>query len=97
MKTGLKEEVDIMTTWKGFKKEITAISPQDMVTIETLSHLIAVRVQRGITQKEFAAHISMSQPQLAKLERLDSMPSLRTLQRYANGLNLKIELTVVPA
>ncbi|WP_232365289.1 hypothetical protein [Lentilactobacillus fungorum] len=26
----------------------------------------------------------MSQPQLAKLERLDSIPSLHTLQRYAH-------------
>ncbi|GAA2971367.1 helix-turn-helix domain-containing protein [Lentilactobacillus parakefiri] len=86
-----------MTTWNDFKKDMSAISPQDMVTIETLSQLTATRIQRGITQKDFAAQINMSQPQLAKLERLDSMPSLHTLQRYANGLNLKIELTVVPA
>ncbi|GAF37219.1 helix-turn-helix domain-containing protein [Lentilactobacillus farraginis] len=86
-----------MTTWNDFKKDLTAISSQDMVTIETLSRLVAIRLKKGITQKELADQIGMSQPQLAKLERLDSMPSLRTLQRYANGLDLKIELKVVPA
>ena len=31
----------------------------------------------------------MKQPQLAKIERLDSMSSLTTLNRYVHGLGLK--------
>lgn len=37
----------------------------------------------------------MKQPQLAKIERLDSLPTLATLNRYARGLGKEIRLSIV--
>jgi len=37
----------------------------------------------------------MKQPQLAKIERLESVPSLTTLNRYAEGLGFEIRMQVI--
>lgn len=85
-----------MTTWDDVKKRQTAVSKEEMSIIDTLSYLQVQRMKRGITQSEFAKKIGMTQPQLAKIENLDSVPTLATLNRYAAGLGLQINLSVVP-
>ncbi|WP_461240391.1 helix-turn-helix domain-containing protein [Paucilactobacillus sp. N302-9] len=84
-----------MTTWKAIKDDITSVNKEEMVIIDTLSKLQAIRIQRGITQNEFAASIGMSQPQLAKIEKMTSIPSLATLNRYAQGLDMHLEISLV--
>jgi len=86
-----------MTTWQDFKKTIHSISKDDMTVIDTLSALQAERIRRGISQSELATRINMSPAQLASIERLDSTPTLATLNRYAHGLDLKIKVSVVSA
>lgn len=83
-----------MTTWREYRKTISNIPESELAAINTLSQLEATRISRGISQKEFAEMIGMKQPQLAKLERLDSVPTLATLERYAEGLGLKISLSI---
>lgn len=83
-----------MTTWRDSRKTITSIPESELAVINTLSQLEATRIHRGISQKDFAEMIGMKQPQLAKLERLDSIPTLATLERYAAGLGLKISLSI---
>jgi transcriptional regulator with XRE-family HTH domain len=85
-----------MANWKNFKKSITSISEDEMTIIDTLSYLQAERIRQGISQHELANRIGMKQPQLAKIERMESTPSLTTLNRYAHGLGLEIRMTVVP-
>jgi len=82
--------------WEDFKPTIKNISPQEMSIIDTLSTLQVERLRRGISQKEFADRIGMKQPQLAKIENLDSVPSLKTLDRYAAGLDLQITMNITP-
>lgn len=86
----------IMASWNEFKQEITSVSNDEMTVIDTLSYLQAERIKRGISQKEFAEKIGMKQPQLAKIEKLDSTPSLTTLNRYAHGLGMEIRMQLVP-
>ncbi|MFD1393364.1 helix-turn-helix domain-containing protein [Lacticaseibacillus jixianensis] len=83
-----------MTTWKDYKKTITAISPSEMSVIDTLAYLHSERIRQGISQRTLTTRIGMKQPQIARIEKLDSSPSLETLQRYASGLGLKVSLTV---
>lgn len=85
-----------MTTWKNFKKTITSIPKDELTIIDTLSYLQAERIKQGLTQRELAQRIGMKQPQLAKIERMESTPSLATLNRYANGLGLEIHMQIVP-
>ena len=49
-------------------------------------------MQKGIIGKK----IGMTQPQLAKIENLDSIPTLPTLNKYAAGLGLQIKLSISP-
>lgn len=85
-----------MATWNEFKQNLDPRAKDNMTIIETLAALHAERIKRGITQKDFANRIGMKQPQLAKIERLDSLPSLSTLNRYAKGLGLEIKISLEP-
>lgn len=86
-----------MTTWDNFKENIQAISTDEMTIIDTLSALQAERIRQGLSQKDLATRIGMPQPQLVKIERLDSTPTLTTLNRYAQGLGLEVKLAIVSA
>ena len=85
-----------MTTWNNFKKSIDSVSIEELTLIESLAYLQATRLEQGITQQELAKKIGMTQPQLAKIENLDSLPTLTTLNRYAKGLGLEAVLSFRP-
>lgn len=84
-----------MANWREFKQEMNAVIPGDeLEAIDAMSVLQAERIRQGLSQRDLAQKIGMKQPQLAKLERLDSSPTLSTLNRYAAGLGLKLKLMV---
>ena len=84
-----------MADFYDFKKQMDQVFPaEEMAVIDTLATLHAERLKQGLSQRALADRIGMKQPQLAKIERLDSVPSLATLNRYAAGLGLKLKLTV---
>jgi len=85
-----------MLTWHEYKQRLKSISTEDQLVMDTFNRLQAERLKRGISQKNFARTIKMQQSQLAKLEQLDSLPTLKTLNRYANGLGLQVTLSVTP-
>jgi len=85
-----------MTTWQDHKKTIKGLDPETKVIIETLAELMTERMKSGISQRDFAERIGMSQPQLAKIERLDSIPTLKTLTRYAAGLDYNLSFQLTP-
>lgn len=85
-----------MRTWKDIRENQTSIPKEELSLIDTLSFLQAQRIKQGISQTEFAERINMTQPQLAKIENLDSTPTLATLNKYAKGLGLEIKLSILP-
>lgn len=85
-----------MRTWKDIRENQTSIPKEELSLIDTLSFLQAQRIKQGISQTEFAGRINMTQPQLAKIENLDSRPTLATLNKYAKGLGLEIKLSILP-
>lgn len=82
-------ERNTMTTWNNFKKEINSIDQAKMKILDQLALLHAERIKEGISQAELAKRIGMPQSQLAKIENLDSVPSVKTLKQYARGLRSK--------
>lgn len=86
-----------MTTWAEYHKTITAIPQEELQAIDSLAYLHATQVKQGISQKELAERIGMKQAQLSKIEQLDSIPSLKTLDRYARGLGLVTTILFRPA
>ena len=59
--------------------------------------LAALRTERGMTQAQLAARLSVSQPHIAKLEagRAKNV-ELHTLCRWATALGAKLTVDVVP-
>lgn len=53
--------------------------------------LIKLRQQSGLTQKELADIMGVTQQAICKLERYDSDPKASTLRRYANALGALYE------
>ena len=97
-KTDLREinrALKKLEDWTLFKNSIQNISKDEIKLIDTLSYLQAERIRRGISQTELAKKIGMKQSQLAKIEQLDSTPTLTTLNRYAKGLGLAIQIKVI--
>lgn len=65
-----------------------------------LNHLLAyqllsARENTGITQKELAAKTGIYQADISKLKRGIGNPSLLTLKRLAEGLDLKLQINFV--
>lgn len=83
-----------MKKWEDIDKHQTVASKEELSIVDTLSFLEAQRIKDGISQSAFARKIGMTQPQLAKIENLDSIPTLTTLNKYARGLGLQIKLTI---
>ncbi|MDH5105920.1 helix-turn-helix transcriptional regulator [Lentilactobacillus diolivorans] len=75
----------------------SSIPDDEKVIIDTMAKLYAERIRNNVSQQELAKRIGMKQPQIAKLEMLESVPTLKTLNRYAKGLGLKLEIGVVSA
>ena len=85
-----------MRKWEDIDKHQTVATKEELSIIDTLSFLEVQRIKQGISQTEFAKKIGMTQPQLAKIEKLDSIPTLPTLNKYAAGLGLQIKLSISP-
>ncbi len=60
------------------------------------SDLVALRRQAGLTQKQVAERMGVTQQAVHKLERYDSDPKLSTVRRYANAVGALIEHRVAP-
>ncbi|MFY9462616.1 MAG: helix-turn-helix transcriptional regulator [Candidatus Sungiibacteriota bacterium] len=67
----------------GFKKEL-----QRYNTYSEVSNLItAVRIHKGLSQKELAKLVKTKQPSIARLESGKELPSVSFLDRIAKALN----------
>ena len=54
------------------------------------------RKASGLTQKQLAEKTGIAQADISKLENGNANPSLRTLQRLAEGMGMHIRLEFVP-
>jgi DNA-binding XRE family transcriptional regulator len=58
--------------------------------------LIDLRQRAGLSQKDVADMLGISQQAINKLERYDSDPKMSTLRRYANAVGALVEHSVTP-
>ena len=80
---------DFVLAWEALGDEFAA-----------LDALLSARRQAGMTQEQVAAKMGVSQPSLARVEAsLGShrhSPSLEMLRKYANAVNCKLEIRLIP-
>ena len=74
------------------KKEYDDLQPERAI----IQALIDARLRTGMTQKELSERTGIAQGDISKLERGNSNPSIRTLQRLAAGMGMSIQLKFIP-
>ena len=76
--------------WTDVKKDISSISQEDKNLIELTALLASLRKEKKMTQKELADKVHVSQAQIARVENFSYDPSLKTITKIADGLNLEL-------
>lgn len=71
-----------------FRKAYESVQPE----FEIIKALIIARAKNGMTQREFAKKIKMTQSALARFESGRSNPTWSTMKKLVNGLGLKIAI-----
>lgn len=72
------------------KKEHEAMEPEFMIATK----LIKARLKSKLTQKEVADKMGTTQSVVARLESGTSLPSLKTIFKYAEATGQKIQLQI---
>ena len=72
----------------------TEKAPVDQTLFEILTE---ARIQSGLTQRELADRTGMTQGDISRIEHGQANPSLRTLQRLAEGMDMQLQIAFIPS
>jgi ribosome-binding protein aMBF1 (putative translation factor) len=75
------------------KAEYDALAPE----FEIAAELLRARLRAGLSQTELAARMGTSQSAVARLESGDTLPSTKTLLRYARATGSKVRVKLSTA
>lgn len=74
-----------------FKKEWDALEPEYQI----IKAMLDTRKEKAMTQKQLAALTGIPQADISRLENGNANPSLKTLQRLAEGMGMHLKLEFV--
>jgi transcriptional regulator with XRE-family HTH domain len=92
MKDDFQRYLDKQLQNEEFRKEYEALEPEYII----MKAMLNARKEEGLTQKELSDRSGITQSDISKLERGNANPSLRTLQRLAAGMGMKLRLEFLP-
>ena len=75
-----------------FKKEYDALD----LEFQLVRVLLDVRKEKNITQKQLSELTGINQADISKIENGNANPSIKTLKRIAEAMNMKIKLDFEP-
>lgn len=75
-----------------FKKEWDALEDE----YQLINSLIKARVESGLTQKELSERSGINQANISKIESGDSSPSLKTMKKLADAMDMELRIEFVP-
>ncbi len=90
--TNFEDFLDEQLSDPEFKKEYDALRPEYAI----IQAIIDARQASGMTQKELAEKTGITQADISRLESGSANPSLKTLQRLADGMGMKLKLEFLP-
>ena len=76
----------------GFRKEWEALQPEMAI----VKAMLDARKKTGMTQKELSEKTGIAQADISRLETGNANPSLKTLQRLAEGMGMTLKLEFIP-
>jgi len=77
----------------AFKAEYDALEPEYAI----IHAMIEARNKSGLTQKELSERTGINQGDISRIERGSANPSLNTLKKLAEGMNMTLQLVFSPA
>lgn len=77
---------------ESFKKEYETLEPE----YEIISSLIDARKSNNMTQKQLSEATGIAQSDISKIENGSANPTVKLLQRLAEGLNMSLKVEFVP-
>lgn len=75
-----------------FAAEWDALEPE----FQIIKAMLDGRAAKNLTQKELSEITGINQADISKLENGNANPSLRTLERLAAGLGMRVKVEFVP-
>ncbi len=90
--TNYKDYLNEQLQDEQFQREWDALEPEFAI----MQAMIDARKNAGMTQKELAEKTGIAQGDISKLESGNANPSLKTLQRLAEGMGMHLKLEFVP-
>ena len=85
-----------MTNFNDFLNEQMK-DPEFKAEFSVIEAMLKARKESGLTQKQLSERTGIAQTDISKLERGNANPSLRTLQRLAAGMGMRVKIEFVPA
>jgi transcriptional regulator with XRE-family HTH domain len=76
----------------AFKAEYDALEPEFAI----VQAMIDARKSSGLTQKQLSERTGIAQADISKLEHGNANPSIRTLQRLAAGMGMRVTIAFEP-
>lgn len=74
-----------------FREEYEALQPEHAI----IQAFIDARKQSGLTQKELSKRTGIAQGDISKIEKGNANPSLKTLRRLAEGMNMRLKIEFI--
>ena len=75
-----------------FKAEYEALEPEFAI----IQAMINARKSSGITQQQLSEKTGIAQADISKLENGCANPSIKTMQRLASGMGMKLKVEFLP-
>ncbi len=88
----LKEYKEKRIKDPNFAKSYEEIQPE----LNVIRALIDARISKNMTQKELAEKTGIAQTEISKLENGTRNPSIKLLQRLADGMGMVLNVTFTP-
>ncbi len=76
----------------NFVLEYDALQPE----LSVIRAIIDARISQNITQKELAERTGIAQTEISRLENGTRNPSIRLLQRLAEGMDMVLNISFTP-
>lgn len=76
-----------------FKAEWNRLEPEYQI----VKAMVELRAKKNLSQKQLSELTGINQADISRIENGNANPSLRTLQRLADGLGMKLKIEFVPA
>lgn len=77
----------------AFRAEYESLEPEFAI----IQAIVDARKQTGLTQKQLSEKTGIAQADISKLENGSANPSLRTLQRLADGMGMRLKVEFLPS